>query len=150
MLGFYELETRFLFSLKEFENRCWGRHFFGCLQTSGLPWWLNVRNPPAKQGIWVLSLGQEDSLENAMALHSSILAWRFSWTEEPGGLWSMGLQGVGHDWAINTCTIHRLHSIVQLGFTILLNYFKIQCHKLSFLCSKTIHTVRVSWPMKGL
>ena len=45
----------------------------------------------------VQSLGQEDPLEEGMAIHSSILAWgRIPWTEEPGGLWSMGLQRVGH------------------------------------------------------
>ena len=42
------------------------------------------------------SLGQEDPLEGEMATHFSILAWRILWTEEPGGLQSMGLQGVGH------------------------------------------------------
>ena len=47
--------------------------------------------------MWVRSLGWENSLEEAMATHSSILAWEISWTEEPGGLQSMGLQGVGHD-----------------------------------------------------
>ena len=41
-------------------------------------------------------LGQEDPLEEGMAIHSSILAWRISWTEEPGGLQSMGSQRVGH------------------------------------------------------
>ena len=45
----------------------------------------------------VHSLGQEDSLEKGMATHSSILAWRIPWTEEPGGLQFMGLQRVGHD-----------------------------------------------------
>ena len=45
----------------------------------------------------VLSLGQEDSLEEVMATHSSIVAWRIPWTEEPGGLQSIGLQRVGHD-----------------------------------------------------
>ena len=45
----------------------------------------------------VQSLGQEDPLEEGMATHSSILAWRIPWTEEPGGLQSMGLQRVGHD-----------------------------------------------------
>ena len=43
------------------------------------------------------SSGQEDPLEKGMATHSSILAWRTLWTEEPGGLQSMGLQTVGHD-----------------------------------------------------
>ena len=46
---------------------------------------------------WVQSLGQEDPLEKEMATHSSILAWRIPWTEEPGGLQSMGLQRVGHN-----------------------------------------------------
>ena len=45
----------------------------------------------------VLSLGQEDPLEERMATHSSILAWRIPWTKEPGGLQSTGLQRVGHD-----------------------------------------------------
>ena len=45
-----------------------------------------VKNPPAMQETRVRSLGQEDSLEKGMATHSSILAWRIPWTEEPGGL----------------------------------------------------------------
>ena len=51
---------------------------------------------------WVQSLGWEDILEKGMATHYSILAWRISWTEETGGLQSMGLQRVGHDWVTNT------------------------------------------------
>jgi len=46
---------------------------------------------------WVRPLGWEDPLEKEMATHSSILAWKISWTEEPGGLQSMGSQRVGHD-----------------------------------------------------
>ena len=53
-----------------------------------------VKNPPAMQETWVRSLGREHSLEEGMATHSSILAWRVPWTEEPGGLQSMGLQRV--------------------------------------------------------
>ena len=53
-----------------------------------------VKNPPAMQETWVRSLGWEDSLEEGMATHSSILAWRVPWAEEPGGLQSMGLQRV--------------------------------------------------------
>ena len=45
-----------------------------------------IKNLPAMQETWVRSLGQEDPLEKEMATHSSILAWRISWTEEPGGL----------------------------------------------------------------
>ena len=56
-----------------------------------------VKNLPAMQETWALSLGQEDPLEKEMAIHSSILAWRIPWTEEPGGLQFMGLQRVGYD-----------------------------------------------------
>ena len=51
-----------------------------------------LKRLPAMQETWVWSLGQEDSLEKEMATHSSILAWRIPWTEEPGGLQSMGSQ----------------------------------------------------------
>ena len=49
------------------------------------------------QEMQVQSLGQEDPLEEEMTAHSSVLAWRIPWTEEPGGLQSMGSQRVGHD-----------------------------------------------------
>ena len=49
-----------------------------------------VKNPPAMQETLVQALGQEDPLEKEMATHSSILAWEIPWTEEPGGLQSMG------------------------------------------------------------
>ena len=49
-----------------------------------------VKNPPAMQETWVRSLGWEDPLEKGLATHSSILAWRIPWTEEPGGLQSKG------------------------------------------------------------
>ena len=51
----------------------------------------------------VWSLGWEDLVEKGMATHSSSLAWRIPWTEEPGGLQSMELQRVGHDGATNNC-----------------------------------------------
>ena len=51
-----------------------------------------VKNLPAMQETWVLSLGWKDSLDKGMTIHSSILAQRIPWAEEPGGLWSMGLQ----------------------------------------------------------
>ena len=62
----------------------------------------SVKNLPAVQETWVRSPGREDPLEKEMATHSSILAWKISWTKEPGGLQSMGSQRVGHDWATNT------------------------------------------------
>ena len=64
-------------------------------QIKGLPLWLRGY----MQETWVQSLGQEDPLEKEMATHSSTLAWRILWREEPGRLQSMGLQRVGHDWA---------------------------------------------------
>ena len=73
-----------------------------CKRTEGtfqkLLW---VKNPPAIQEtketvIW--SLGQEDPLEEGMEIHSSTLAWRIPWTEEPGGLLSIASQRVVHDW----------------------------------------------------
>ena len=54
-----------------------------------------VKHLPTMQETWVQSLGREDLLEKDMATHSSILAWRIPWTEEPGGLQFMGLQRVG-------------------------------------------------------
>ena len=56
-----------------------------------------VKNRTAMQETWVQSLGWKDPLEKGMATHSSILAWRIPWTEEPGALQSVGSQRVGHD-----------------------------------------------------
>ena len=55
-----------------------------------LPVAQTVKNPPAMRGTWVRSLGQEDTMEKGMATHSSILAWRIPWREEPGRLQSTG------------------------------------------------------------
>ena len=64
-----------------------------------------VKNPPAIAGDLGHSLGWEDPLEEGMAAHSSVLAWEIPWTEEPGGLPSMGSRRVGHDSATNTLTL---------------------------------------------
>ena len=56
-----------------------------------------VKNLPARKETQVRSLGQEDPPEKEMAIHSSVLAWRILWTEEPGSLQSMRSQRVGHD-----------------------------------------------------
>ena len=58
--------------------------------------------------MWVQSRGWKDPLEEGMAAHSSILAWRIPWTEEPGGLWSVGSQRVG---STLTCMHIRTHRI---------------------------------------
>ena len=76
-----------------------------------------VKNLLAMQGTWVQSLGSEDPLEKAMALHSSILAWRIPRTEESGSMWS---QRVADDWVINTIlfssmpftTLRKMNNIV--------------------------------------
>ena len=59
-----------------------------------------VKNQPVMQETWVQSLGQEDPLEEEMVTQSNILAWRIPWTEEPGGLQSMGSQRIRHDLVI--------------------------------------------------
>ena len=55
-----------------------------------------VKNLPALQKAWVQYLGQKDALEKGMAIHSSILAWRVPWKEQPGGLQSMESQRIRH------------------------------------------------------
>ena len=67
-----------------------------------------VKNPPSMRETWVRSLGWEDPPEEGMATHSSILAWRIPWTEEPGGLQSTGLQRVRYDWATKHSTTHEI------------------------------------------
>ena len=64
----------------------------------GLSRKLSGKESCAMKATWVQFLGWEDRLEKEMATHSNILAWRILWTEEPGGLQSMGSQRVGHDW----------------------------------------------------
>ena len=63
-----------------------------------------VKNLPVMWEMWVQSQDWENRLEKGMATHSSILAWRIPWTEEPGGLQVMGLQRIGHNQATNTFT----------------------------------------------
>ena len=73
-----------------------------------LPYFGNVsggKSLPAMWETWVQSLSQEDPLEKKIAIHSSALAWKMPWTEEPGRLQSMGSQRVRHDWVTNTDTI---------------------------------------------
>ena len=72
-----------------------------------------VKNMPAIWETQVRSLDWEDPLEEGMATHSSILAWRIPWTEEPGGLQSMGSHRVRHDWATNTFTLPVLYLLYQ-------------------------------------
>ena len=77
-----------------------------------------VKHLPTMWETWVQSLGREDLLEKAMAPHSSTLAWKIPWTEEPSRLQSMGSQRVGHNWA----TSLSLSSLLMKTF--LLNLFE--------------------------
>ena len=76
-----------------------------------------VKNLPAMQETRVRSLGRKDPLEKGMTIHSSILAWRIPWTEDPGWLQSMGSQRVRHDWATNTHTLWRFRLYVPYSDT---------------------------------
>ena len=85
--------------MKRFRKR---RVIIGRQGLEGLPWWLSGKESACNVETWVWSLGWEDPLEEGMATHSSILAWKILWIEEPGGLKSMVSQRAGHDWATNT------------------------------------------------
>ena len=69
-----------------------------------------VKNLPAMQETWVQSLGQKDPLEKGMATHSSVLAWRITWTEESVRLQSMGSQIVGNDLTTNASLFNLISS----------------------------------------
>ena len=73
------------------------------------------------QETWVWSLGQEGSLEEGVVTHSSILAWRIPWTEEPGGLQSIESQRVGHDWHIRALSGYFLVSFLSLAAVVAVN-----------------------------
>ena len=82
-------------------------------------WWrihLQCKEP---QETWVQSLGWEDLPEKDMAIQSSILAWRIPWTEEPGGLWSMGSQRAEHNWT---------HTPLVLRVCLGLNFSTLHCN----------------------
>ena len=68
----------------------------------GFPGGVDGKESASNAGDLGSTPGWEDPLEKGVAIHSSILAWRIPWTEEPGGLRSMGSQRVRHDWATNT------------------------------------------------
>ena len=82
-----------------------------------------VENPPAMQETRVRSLGWEDPLEKGMATHSSLLAWRIPWTEEPGGLQSRGLQRVRHDRVTKPPPFTKITSVLTFPFPASLEQF---------------------------
>ena len=80
------------------------------------------KNPPTIRETWFLSLGWEDPLKEGMATHSSFLAWRIPWTEEPGELQSMGSQRVGHDWAIKHTYNQQQLELLSCTWKCFVNY----------------------------
>ena len=86
------------------------------LHWSMAQWLKNLPAMQETQEMWVQSLGGEDPLVKEMATHSSILAWKIPWTEEPGGLQSMGSQRVGYDWVTkhNTFSAFTIFKIVNI------------------------------------
>ena len=101
----------------------------------------------------VQSLGWEDPLEKWMATYSSILAWKISWTEDPGGLQSMGLQRVGHNWVTNTFqTYYPLAQLIKINkqtkrehFNFIIKYSRIDAFEL--WCWRRL--LRVPWTARS-
>ena len=102
-----------------------------------------VKNLPAIGETWVQSLGWEDLLEEGMASHSSILAWRISRTEKPGGLQSMGLQRVGHNWMTKHSKADVLVTFT-CGWNSALFLHKLHTHLIT-VKSKDRNTTRKKW-----
>ena len=75
----------------------------------------DVKRLPTMRETWVQSLGWEDLLEKAMAPHSSILAWKIPWTEEPGGLHSKESQRVRHDWVTSLSFFNQIYVKFDCG-----------------------------------
>ena len=96
-----------------------------------------IKNLPARQETRVQFLGWEDSLEEKMATHFSILAWGIPWTEELGGLQSRGSQRVRQDWGINTFTLSIFSKSIHVPAILIHNFSRILPHiPLSYWHSK--------------
>ena len=78
------------------------------MSEEGFPGGSMVKNLPANQETQVWTLGWEDPLEKEMTTHSSSLAWRIPWIEEPGRLQSIGLQRIRNDWAQHTHNVWKI------------------------------------------
>ena len=98
----WEFASKVIFSLPRKIKKSFSRHFAFVIMESSAPYWASlvahtIKHLPTMWKTRVQSLGWEDCLEKEMATHSSILAWKIPWMEEPGRLQSMGSQRVGHD-----------------------------------------------------
>ena len=118
-----------------------------------------VKNLPARQETW-RSLCQEEPLEEEMAAHSRILAWRIPWTEETGRLQALGLQRVWHGWATNTthyflkilCSKATNHTITQMKtytvlFLVCKALFSLLCSPIFCPCFKAQLKTHLSWKL---
>ena len=81
-----------------------------------------VKHLPTMWETWVQSLGREDLLEKEIATHSSMLAWKIPWMEEPGRLQSVGSQRVGHDWA-TSLHVHCIGDAIQPSYPLTPSFF---------------------------
>ena len=131
--NWYYILTDFIF--------CGYRLICFCIISLGIPWWFWWKESPPMQETWVPFLGLENPLEEEMATHSSILAWRIPWTEEPSGLESLVSQRVGHIWETNTHWIFiysKNYIYLNLLTSIRNHYLKCVtqiCHlSISYLC----------------
>ena len=94
-----------------YKPQFWGR-FIRKGASRVLEWW-RICQPMQVTRVW--SLGWKDPLEKGMAAHSSILAWRIPWTEEPGGLQSRGSQRVGHDWVTAHTCVRKERALTKVS-----------------------------------
>ena len=109
--NFIKIKKIYILKIRQKKNRLIGKE-------NGPPRWHNDKESTCqckRQETRVRPLGWEDPLEECMATHSSVLAWRIPWTEEPGGLQSIGLQTVRHDWATEHAGIHTHHREQTMG-----------------------------------
>ena len=110
--GFLYCECGVLSSCRAKASQCTD---FSCCRTWTSQVAQTVKHLPTMRETHVQSLGREDLLEKEMATHSSILAWKIPWMEEPGRLQSVGSQRVGHDWA--TSLSLRTWTLEYVGFS---------------------------------
>ena len=96
---FHSCHTQHGVSVRGRESQGFGGNILVCISLGTSLVAQTVKRLSTMRETWVQSLGWEDPLEKEMTIHSSTIAWKIPWTEEPGRLQSMGLQWVGHDWA---------------------------------------------------
>ena len=129
------------------------KHSIVCISLSflGFPGGSDGKEPACNAGDLVWPLGREDPLENGMATHSSILAWRIPWTEEPGGMQPIGLQRVAHDWVF-TLSLFKLFFLKHyvscyayfcnhciIGYLGVFLHLKINSPSFLLLCSRRLN-----------